>query len=334
LAKTYRVGIAGLDHWYAALAAAEMAQKNPKTELTVLAHRNAGQLQETARRFGVASTTASYREVVERDDVDIVVTGCYCSENADLCVEAARRGKHILSVKPVGMTVADADRIVEAVQAAKVRFISNESTYLVSPSYRKIKEWIDDGRIGRPISAYTCLRAPVPRQPWPGQRGDTWWLDPTKSPGGGWLDHSTYHIAALRWLFKSEVVRSTGEVANLLEPNLKMEDFGVANLVFAGGQIATVEVTWTGSPGASYSTFQIVGTEGQIVFDQTTSGKIGIVGKFDVPGWFQVNPQPGSASVLDHLVESLETGHPLVANERDARANLAVGLAFYANAKR
>ena len=67
MAKTYRVGIAGLDHWYAALAAAEMAQKNPKTELTVLAHRNAGQLQETARRFGVASTTASYREVVERD---------------------------------------------------------------------------------------------------------------------------------------------------------------------------------------------------------------------------------------------------------------------------
>ncbi|HEY8885735.1 MAG TPA: Gfo/Idh/MocA family oxidoreductase [Chloroflexota bacterium] len=334
MAKTYRVGIAGLDHWYAALAAAEMAQKNPKTELTVLAHRNAGQLEETARRFGVASTTASYREVVERDDVDIVVTGCYCSENADLCVEAARRGKHILSVKPVGMTVADADRIVEAVQAAKVRFISNESTYLVSPSYRKIKEWIDDGRIGRPISAYTCLRAPVPRQPWPGQRGDTWWLDPTKSPGGGWLDHSTYHIAALRWLFKSEVVRSTGEVANLLEPNLKMEDFGVANLVFAGGQIATVEVTWTGSPGASYSTFQIVGTDGQIVFDQTTSGKIGIVGKFDVPGWFQVSPQPGSASVLDHLVESLETGHPLVANECDARANLAAGLGFYANAKR
>ena len=35
MAKTYRVGIAGLDHWYAALAAAEMAQKNPKTELTV-----------------------------------------------------------------------------------------------------------------------------------------------------------------------------------------------------------------------------------------------------------------------------------------------------------
>src|SRR5436309_13540617 len=109
MAKTYRVGIAGLDHWYAALAAAEMAQKNPKTELTMLAHRNADQLQQTAKRFGVASTTARYREVVESDDVDIVVTGCYCSENADLRVEAARRRKHIVTVKPVAMTVADAD---------------------------------------------------------------------------------------------------------------------------------------------------------------------------------------------------------------------------------
>ncbi len=334
MATPYRVGIVGLDHWYAALGAAESIAKNPRTELVAIAHRDARQLEETARRFHVSATSDNYLAVATRDDVDIVVTGCYCSENADLCVAAARAGKHIVSVKPVGMSLADADKIVEAVRAANVKFIANESTYLVSPTYRQIKAWVDEGRIGTPLSAYTCLRAPIPRQPWPGERGDTWWLDPTKSPGGGWIDHATYHIAALRWIFGGEVIRSSGEVSNLKDTGLPFEDFGVATLVFDGGQIATVEVTWHSPGGQSYATFQIVGTEGQIVWDTATSGKIAVIGKFDVPTWFQVNPSGSAASVLDHLVECLDTGADLVANESDARANLATALAFYAGLKK
>src|SRR5205814_2351888 len=101
--SSYRIGIAGLDHWYAALGAAESIAKNPRTQLVAIAHRDPTQLAETARRYGAPYTTANYREVVERDDVDVVVTGCYCSENVELCVAAAERGKHIVSVKPIAM---------------------------------------------------------------------------------------------------------------------------------------------------------------------------------------------------------------------------------------
>ncbi|MBI2942545.1 MAG: Gfo/Idh/MocA family oxidoreductase [Chloroflexi bacterium] len=330
----YRIGIAGLDHWYAGLAAAEAAAKHPRAELVAIAHRDRRRLQETAERFGAAAATTGYQEIVERDDVDVVVTAGYVSENAALCREAARRGKHILSVKPIAMSLAEADSIVAAVRAAGVRFISNESMYRVAPTHRQIKRWIDEGRIGRPISAVTALRGVAPRQPWPGEQGDTWWLDPTRTPGGGWIDHSIYHVDALRWLFGSEVVRVGGEIANLKEKALALEDFGVANLVFQGGQVATVEVTWHGPAGGSYNTFQIVGTEGQVVWDMTTSGKLAVYGKFDLPGWVQVNPQRGSGTALDHLIQCLDTGEPLAADEADARANLAICLAFYEAAKR
>ena len=334
MAKRYRVGIVGLDHWYGALAAAESASKNPRTEIVAIAHRDARQLAETAAKYGVSATSANYDDVLNRDDVDIIVTGVYCNENPDVVVAATRNGKQVASTKPIAMDVAGADRIVEAVRKAGVKFISNECTYLVSPAYVKMKQWIDEGKIGKPISAYSCLRSPVPRQPWPGEHGDTWWLDPTKSPGGGWIDHSIYHISALRWIFGSEVVRSTGVVANLREKKLPFEDFGVANLVFGTGQIGISEVTWTGLREASYNTFQVVGTEGQIVWDQTTSGKIAAVGNFGVAGWFQVSPGPSAGSVLDHLVETLDSGKSLVANEVDARANLAACLDFYKTASR
>jgi len=334
MADKYRVGIAGLDHWYAGLAAAENAAKNPKADLVVIAHRDPKRLQETAKRFGAKATTTSYREVVQRDDVDVVVTACYCSENAELCREAARRGKHIVSVKPIAMTVAEADSIVEAVRAAGVRFISNESLYRVSPSRLQIKRWIDEGRIGRPTSAYAALRGMAPRQPWPGERGETWWLDPTRAPGGGWIDHSIYYVDVLRWLFGSDVVRASGEIANLKEKGLAMEDFGVANLVFGGGQVATVEVTWHAPAGGGYNTFQIVGTEGQIVWDMTTTGKLALFGKFDPPAWLLVNPLGLSGSTLDHMIECLDSGKKLAADESDARANLAACLAFYEAARK
>jgi predicted dehydrogenase len=336
MANKYRVGIAGLDHWYAGLAAAESAASNPKIELVAIAHRDPRRLEETVKRFGAKHSTTNYREVVERDDVDVVVTACYTSENADLVEAAAKAGKHIVSVKPIAMTVADADRIVKAVRSAGVKFISNESTYRVSGAFVKMKGWFDSGKLGKPLTAWTALRSSVPRQEWPGEFGETWWLDPTKSPGGGWIDHSIYHVDALRWLFGAEIVRSSGEVANLKDKTLKpgMEDFGVANFVFDKGQIATVEVTWHAPAGGGYNAFQVVGTEGQIVYDMTTSGKIAVVGKFDLPGWIQVEPGPRAASVLDHLVDCLESGQPLVANEGDARANLAACLDFYKSARK
>ena len=331
MAKRYRIGIVGLDHWYVGLAAAEIAARDPNLELVAIAHRDPVRLQEAAARFGDPDTTPDYRSVVERDDVDVVVTACPTSENADLVVAAARAGKHILSVKPVAMNLADADRIVAAVRDNGVRFISNESPYRTFPAIRQIKDWLDAGRLGRAVSAYTAFRAPLPRQGWPGTFEDTWWLDPAKSPGGGWIDHAIYHIDVLRWLFAAEVRAISGVTANLVHRDLRpgMEDFGIANVVFDGGQVGVLEVSWTATVGGSYEAFHVVGTEGQAVSDPTTTGRVAVTGRFEVPGWFQVDAGPQSYSLLPHLIDALERDVPAIAGVEDARHNLAACLAFY-----
>ena len=335
MAERYRIGIAGLDHWYVGLAAAEIAARDPRMELVAIAHRHPGRLQEAGARFGAAHTTGDYRSVVERDDVDIVVTACPTSENPDLVVAAARAGKHIVSVKPIAMTVAEGDRIIGAVRENGVRFISNESAYRTFPAITRIKDWVDAGRLGRPVSAYTAFRAPLPRQGWPGSLEPTWWLDPTKSPGGGWIDHAIYHIDVLRWLFAGEVRSISGLTANLVHRDLGpgMEDFGVASVVFDRGEVAVIEVSWTATPDGSYEAFHVVGTEGQAVSDPTTTGKVSVVGRFEVPGWFQVDAAPQSYSMLPHLVDVLEGDGAQVAGVEDARENLAACLAFYQAAR-
>jgi len=331
VAQRYRIGIVGLDHWYVGLAAAEIAARDPNLELVAIAHRDPARLAEAAARFGGPDTTQDYRSVAVRDDVDIVVTACFTSENADLAVAAANSGKHIVSVKPIAMTLADADRIVAAVHASGVRFISNESPYRTFPAIRQIRDWLEAGRLGRAVSAYAAFRAPLPRQGWPGTDEDTWWLDPAKAPGGGWIDHAIYHIDVLRWLFGAEVRSISGVTANLVHRDLRpgMEDFGIANIVFDGGQVGVSEVSWTATAGRGYEAFHLVGTEGQAVSDPTTTGKVSATGRFELPGWFQVDAAPQSYSLLPHLVDALARDVPAIAGVDDARANLAACLAFY-----
>src|SRR5947209_7512979 len=154
-----RMGIAGLDHWYIGLDAAHAAQAHPDIDLVVVAHRDEARARETAQRFGAAEATTDYASVVRRDDLDIVVTACRTSENAALCVEAASHGMHILSVKPIAMTCEDAARVQNAVDQAGVRFMSWESHYRLHAGYRQLKSWIDEGRIGRPVSGLFVMRS-------------------------------------------------------------------------------------------------------------------------------------------------------------------------------
>jgi predicted dehydrogenase len=278
------------------------------------------------------------------DSVDLVVTACTTAENVDLCIEAARRGKHIVSVKPFAMSLADADRLIQAVCETGVLFASFDASYRLNGQWQQYKQWIGEGRIGTPVSATLIQRANLEgaSMDWPGRRHDrTWWRDPSKVPGGGWIDHAIYQVDGLRWLLDDEVARVSGVAKTLSHPELpkELEDFGVALLEFRNGLVATVEVTWTGTPGGGMTLTQIVGTEGQIASDPTLSGKLAVSGpKFESPargGWTLFNPQArrGTRGLAEHLLECLDTGRRPVATIDDSRATLATCLAFYEAAR-
>lgn len=331
-----RVGIAGLDHWYIGLDAARAAAAHPAVDLVVVAHRDEARAREIAERFGAAEATADYTSVVSRDDLDVVVTACRTSDNAALCVEAAQHGMHIISVKPIAMTREDAARIKDAVERAGVHFLSWESLYRLSSRYKQLKSWIDEGRIGRPVSGAFVVRCGVPTQQWPGMTGPTWWLDPVHVPGGGWLDHAIYTVDTLRWLFGSEVITVGGTVSTLMHPELApgIEDFGLAALIFRGQQVASVEATWTGAPDAFITTTHIMGSDGGIVLDSIRPDRAAISGHFaPFSGWSTVSLPDNDSNPMASMVTALREGSALPAGVADACRNLDVCLAFYAAAR-
>ncbi|HEV2121434.1 MAG TPA: Gfo/Idh/MocA family oxidoreductase [Chloroflexota bacterium] len=340
--KQYGIGIVGLDHWYAGIGMADDCRNNPRARVVALAHRDEERLKAFASERDIPFATTDYAAIAARDEVDVVVTACPSAENVPLCLDVAKRGKPIISVKPFAMNLTEADRLVAAVREAGVLFYPFESLYRVAPSHRRYKQWVDEGRIGTPISITAIQRASLSgaSMDWPGRRNDrTWWRDPSKVPGGGWLDHAIYQVDFLRWLLNDEVARVSGVAKTLAHPELpkELEDFGVALLEFRKGAVATIEVTWTAPASGGLNLLQIVGTEGQIVNDATITGKLSVSGNFDTPaesGWTTFTPAGRrGGGVLEHVLDCLEGTQQPIASVDDARTNLAVCLAFYEAAR-
>lgn len=341
--RRYGVGIVGLDHWYAGIGAADDLRNSQRARVVAVAHRDEPMLRQFAAEREIPTATTDYSAIAGREDVDIVVTACTTAQNVDLCLDAVRRGKHVVSVKPFAMSLADADRLLGPVRSAGVLFMSFDSIYRLSPQGQLYKQWITEGRIGTPLSATIIQRTSLrgASMDWPGRPAEyTWWRDPSKVPGGGWIDHSIYQLDLFRWLLDDEVVRVTGVAKNLSHPELpkELEDFGVGLFEFGKGAVVTIEVTWTAPPSGGLSQTQLVGTEGQIVFDPTLTGKLAVSGKFDGPaggGWTAFAPpaRRGGGGPVEHLIDCLESHRPSVATIADSRATLAACLAFYESAR-
>lgn len=342
-ARPLGVGIVGFDHWYIGRGAVEALAANPRARVVAVAHRDEETISRYAREKGIEHVTTDYASVIARDDVDLVITAAPSSENAALVIDAARRGKPVLSGKPFAMTLDEADRVVAAVEEAGTLFFPFESQGRAGGQQQTIKQWIESGKIGSPISATAIQRTGLSgaSQDWPGRRNDnTWWRTPSMVPGGGWIDHAIYQVDALRGLLDDDVTRVTGVTKTLAHPELQagLEDFGVALLEFSRGLVATVEVTWTAPPSGGLNQLQVVGTEGQIVVDQTLTGRVNVSGKFDGPagsGWHSFAPpwRSNSGAAIEHVLDCIAGGATPLATVRDARANLAACLAFYEAAR-
>lgn len=327
--STVRIGVVGLDHWYTALTLIERIAAHPGAELAGVADDDAAHADQAARRAGRPElATTDVRRLLEDESVDVIASFISTDRNPAVCVAAAEHGKHLLSIKPLAMTLEDADRIAAAVHENGVHFLPAESRGRLSAQSQTLKRWVDEGRFGRLLTASFSLWAGLPQR-WPGDSDPGWFADPSRTPGGAWIDHSIYSLDHLRWLLGEEVASIGGTVATLTHPGLPVEDYGIATVTFEGGAVATIEDTWH-RPGAAFRTATtLVGTEGALAQDSIGGWRAlaGVFPAFD--GWVQVRPDAGQSDGLDHLVALCHGEAEPIATVEDAKRNLAACLAFY-----
>ena len=146
----YRVGVIGAttrgDYGHGMAA---VWSEIDRAQVVAVADDHDGGRAEAQQTTGAASAYADFREMLDKEELDIVAVGPrWLNQHRDLCVAAAERGCHIYMEKPFCRDLTEADDIVRACEMRHVKLaIAHQTRW--SPPVDVVKREIKNGLIGK-----------------------------------------------------------------------------------------------------------------------------------------------------------------------------------------
>ncbi len=168
--------------------------------IVAIASRNPEHAADVAKEFEIEHVADDWRELVAREDVDLVSVVTPPATHMEMTLAALDHGKAVLCEKPMAMSAAEAKRMTEAAQKAGVlALIDHELRFL--KSRRMMRSMLTSGAIGAVRHCNYVFRSDdrgVLDRPW------DWWSD--EKMGGGTLGAIGSHVIdSFRWMLTTEI---------------------------------------------------------------------------------------------------------------------------------
>ena len=182
-------------------------------------------------------------------------------------IQAARAGRHVLTEKPMAISLAAADELVQACDAAGVHLFVVKQNRL-NPPIQLLKRAVDKGRFGRIYTVNVTVRWTRPQdyydaEPWRG----TWEFD-----GGAIMNQASHYVDLMQWLVGpvESVMAKTATQARRIEA----EDSGMAVLKFRSGALGVLEVSVLTYPRNLEGSITILGERGSVKIGGTAVNRV------------------------------------------------------------
>ena len=304
----------------------------------------ADKAEALAAEYGVPAYTNHKAMLKAEPDIDCVNVCVPSGLHWRIAVDAAKAGRSVLSEKPLDVTLAHMDRMIDTCRKQKVKLgcIFQRRTKGMTKAARKV---VQEGRLGKIVLAdcyQKYYRSPDYYRS-AGWRG-TWELD-----GGGSLMNQGVHGIDQLLHIMGDVDTVTAHAAPLVR-DIPVEDTAVAILRFRCGAYGVLEGTTSVTPGMSCRT-EIHGENGTLIFTDRGLEKYAVASKKadiakdrklavpdDSPGK-TIASDPRAVGVRGHMLQVkdmaqaiLRDREPMVPGE-DARKAVELILAIYKSAK-
>lgn len=179
--------------------------------IVAITSRRREHAESVAKEFGIEHVAESWRELVQRDDVDLVSVVTPPATHMEITLAALERGKAVLCEKPMAMNATEARLMTDKAGAVgSLALIDHELRFL--NGRLKLREMLHTGAIGNVRHCNYLFRSDyrgVLTRTW------DWWSD--EKMGGGTLGAIGSHaIDSFRWLLGVEV----SEVCALLSTHV------------------------------------------------------------------------------------------------------------------
>lgn len=229
-----------------------------------------------AANWGYHSTETDWRALVERPDIDVIDIASPNDTHAEIAIAAASAGKTIFCEKPLGRSLAEAERMVEAVEQAGV-------PNMVWYNYRRVpaitlaKQLTDESRLGRIFHYRAKFLQDWTISPDLPQGGAALWRLDAGTAGSGvtgdllahcidtaiWLNGPIHAVTAMTQTFiKERRHQETGGV----QP-VRIDDASAFLARFENGSIGTFEATRYARGHKAQYTFEVNGEKASLAWD-------------------------------------------------------------------
>jgi len=320
-----RVGIVGCG-----LIGGKRAKSLGDCPLVAVADLDLSRAQKLAAQYPPAVALNDWRQLIDRNDIDLVIVATTNDMLAPISLAAVQRGKHVLVEKPAARNSAE---LLPVAKAARDRGLVVKVGFNLRfhPALLKAREIFESGQIG-PLM---YLRA---RYGHGGRLGmeKEWRANPAIAGGGEMLDQGVHLIDLARW-FAGDFVHVQGWVDTFFW-HMPVEDNGFAILRTASGQVAFLHASCT--EWKNLFSLEIYGKVGKLQID-------GLGGSYGLERltWYRMLPQMGPPEAqqwefpgedrswnaeLAYLLDCIEHRRPVAGSLEDAIAALKIVEQLYA----
>jgi myo-inositol 2-dehydrogenase / D-chiro-inositol 1-dehydrogenase len=317
-----KIGMMSFAHMHAGSYAHSICSRED-TEMVGIADHDPARTEAMARQFG---TTAfeSYEALLGAPGLQAVVVCCENVKHRELVEMAAAAGKHVLCEKPLATTVADAEAMIAACDAAGVQLMT-AFPCRYSPVMQRMKAVIDSGEAGKVLAIRGTNR---------GRNPGGWFVQKEFSGGGATIDHTVHVTDLMRWILKDEVSEVYAEISNGIN-HLDFDDVGFLSLTFKQGAFGTLDASWSrpkSFPTWGDVTMEVITENGTLSMDMFAQNLVLYSDKTNSVSW-----QNWGGNMDEGLVaafaKAVAEGSPVPITGADGLRAAEVALAAYKSAE-
>ncbi len=241
----------------------------------------------------------SVEELLADPAIDAVSVCVANNAHADIAIKALNAGKHVLVEKPMAMTVADCEAMLEAAEKND-RFLMVAQNQRFNTGHLRAKELIEQGIIGKPLTFKTTFGHGGPER-WCAEddgtgriSSDIWFFDKNVGVMGAMADLGIHKTDLIQFLLGERITSVSAKIMTLDKKTgdgkpIELEDNAILIYTLSSGVVGTMTVSWTYYGEEDNSTV-IFGTKGVMrLYDNS-------------PHTIQINTDRG-----DHIYYDLDT---------------------------
>lgn len=310
--------------------------KNPNVTEVHIADSSEEARKSLCDEFGIIThAVADYADLLADDSIDVVDICTPHHLHHPMAMAAFKAKKHVITEKPIAMTLKQADEMMAGAKKAKKRlFVAlNQRMF---PAHIEAKKIIDEGEIGEPfLGIVNIIGNELSRMNDPKS-----WKGDWKRAGGGALIDTGYHAVYMLQHFLGPARAVTAMTKRLVaKPKAKADDTSIVALEMSDKVAASIVVTYgaTGDPWTEAR--QIIGPKGSLFITDNPEDEVPLIAVVEGdPIPIKVHNPPsvhqyGIRRALDHFIDCILQNKGSDIQNAEARAALATILAAYRSEK-